>query len=80
MEWYNVQSLELPEETDTTSSKVYNFVRRYITAHESEQDGEIIVTYEYQECKIPKESWGMYLELIQTKADIAYLNMITEDL
>ena len=80
MEWHNVQSLELPEETDTTSSKVYNFVRRNITAHESEQDGETIVTYEYQECKIPKESWGMYLELIQTKADVAYLNMITEDL
>lgn len=80
MEWYNVQSLELPEETDTTSSKVYNYVRRNITTHEEEQDGNTIIVYEYEESRIPKESWGLYLEMIQSKADIAYLNMITEDL
>ena len=80
MEWYNVQSLELPEETDTTSSKVYNYVRRNITTREEEQDGNAVIVYEYEESRIPKESWGLYLEMIQSKADIAYLNMITEDL
>ena len=43
-------------------------------------EGEEITKYVYEECKIPKESWGMYQELVQQKADIDYLTMITEDL
>ena len=81
MNWYRSESLTMPSETDTTSSGVYNYVRRDITEVEREQeDGTTITVYEYEECMIPKESWGMYLDLSQAQADIDYLNMITEDL
>lgn len=80
MEWYSVQSCVRPEETDLTSSKVYNFIRRNIVETEVEQeDGSILTVYDYEESKIPKESWGLYLESIQARADIDYIRMM-EDL
>ena len=80
MEWYNSESMIEPAETDTASSKIWNYVRRNIQAVEVEEEGQTLTKYVYEECKIPKESWGMYLELLQAQADIDYLTMITEDL
>ena len=80
MDWYRTESLTRPLETDMTSSKSYNYVRRNIEAVEREENGETITVYVYDECEIPKESWGIYEELTQAQADIDYLNMITEDL
>lgn len=76
MNWKIVQSTERPHEIDTTSSKVVNYVRRNI--HTIEIDGEEI--YEYEELEVGKDVWLLYQELEQAKADIDYLNMITEDL
>lgn len=81
LNWITSQSAFRPLETDTRASKVYNYVRRNI--HEVEVDnGEDGATtmFEYEELKIKKDAWPLYEELIQTKADIDYLNMITEDL
>ena len=80
MEWYNSESMSEPMEIDTESSAVYNYVRRNIREVSDTIEGETVTRYEYEECKIPKESWGMYQELVQQKADIDYLTMITEDL
>lgn len=80
MEWYNVKSTVRPEDEDTVTSKKYNYIRRNITEATEEIEGETVTYYEYEECKVPKESWGMYEELIQTQADVDYLNMITEGL
>ena len=80
MEWYDVKSTVRPDDEDTTSSKKYNFVRQNIIETTEEREGETITVYLYQECKIPKESYGMYEELTQAQADIDYLTMITEDL
>lgn len=80
MEWYEVESAVEPEECDMESSAVYNYVRRNIREVPEEIEGEAVVKYVYEECKVPKESWGMYEELLQAQADIDYLNMITEDL
>ena len=80
MEWYDVKSTVRPDDEDITTSKKYNFVRRNIIETTEETEGETITVYLYQECKIPKESYGMYEELIQAQADIDYLTMITEDL
>ena len=80
MEWYLAESGIEPEETDLESSKVYNYVRRNIRQESETIDGEPVVKWVYEECKISKESWGMYLQLIQTQANVDYLNMITEDL
>lgn len=76
MNWKIVQSTERPHETDTTSSKVVNYVRRNI--HTIEIDGTEF--YEYEELEVSKDVWLLYQELEQAKADIDYLNMITEDL
>lgn len=80
MEWYEVESAIRPEEYDMESSSIYNYVRQNIREVREEIEGEIVTKYVYEECKVPKESWGMYEELMQTKADVDYLNMITEDL
>ena len=76
MNWYKGESAIRPLETDTESSKVYNYVRKNIK--EDEREG--MTVFVYDECKIIKESWGLYLDLAQAQADIDYLTMITEGL
>ena len=78
MNWYKSESAIMPLETDTESSKEYNYVRRNITEVQREQDGESITMYEYEECKIPKESWGLYLDTVQQRADIDYIATMTD--
>lgn len=77
-EWYRSESTVMPEETDLTSSKVYNYVRRNIEEEEREdEEGNIITMYVFEEMKLPKESWSMYLETIQNTANIDYIAMET---
>ncbi|MCR4618776.1 MAG: hypothetical protein K5669_11415 [Lachnospiraceae bacterium] len=78
MEWYKVESASMPEEVDTTSSKRYNYVRKDIEECQREENGDTLTIYEYLECKVPKDSWSIYSELIQARADIDYLTMISE--
>ena len=80
MEWYKVESSNKPLEVDTESSKRYNYIRKNIEVTQRENDGEANTVFIYDECKVLKEDWGLYLELAQAQADIDYLNMITEDL
>lgn len=74
--WKPSQSAQRPAEIDTTSSKTVNYVRRNINEVTTD-DG---IVYEYEEMKVHKDDWEIYCELEQAKADIDYLNMITEDL
>ena len=77
-EWYRSESTVMPEETDLTSSKVYNYVRRNIEEEEREdEEGNTITMYVFEEMKVLKESWGMYLETIQNTANIDYIAMET---
>lgn len=77
-EWYRSESTVMPEETDLTSSKVYNYVRRNIEEEEREdEEGNTITMYVFEEMKVPKESWSMYLETIQNTANIDYIAMET---
>ena len=71
MNWYNSESATYPLEVDTTSSKKYNYVRRNIT----EVVKEDITYYEFEEAKIAKEDWELYLENEQLRADLDYLAM-----
>ena len=80
MEWYYAESGVEPAEVDMESSKVYNYVRRNIHKESETVDGELLTKWVYEECKVLKESWGMYEQLVQAQADIDYLSMITEDL
>jgi len=61
VEYSNVR----PEELDTTSSKVVNYVRRNIQLIEIE-DGNV---YQYEEKQIPKEEWELYEEIIKLNSN-----------
>lgn len=58
-----VESNDRPSELDTTSSKVYNYVRRNIEEKTKEEDGRIITYYEYYEEKVNKEIWELYIRV-----------------
>lgn len=73
MNWYKSESATYPLEVDTTSSKKYNYVRRNIT----EVVKEGVTYYEFEELKIAKEDWGLYLENEQLRADLDYIAMET---
>ena len=78
MNWYHSESATRPLETDTTSSKKYNYVRRNITEVQRTENEEIITMYEYDECKILKEDWGLYEETAQNTADIEYIAVMAD--
>lgn len=81
MNWKSVQSMERPQEKDTTSSKTVNYVRRNThTIQVEDMDEQEVTVYEYEELVVSKDAWLMYLELEQAKADIDFLTMLTEDL
>lgn len=61
--WSRVESNDRPSELDTTSSKVYNYVRRNIEEKTKEEDGRIITYYEYYEEKVNKEMWELYVRV-----------------
>lgn len=75
MNWYKAESTVMPPETDTTSSKVYNYVRRNITEKEVTNNDTTITVYEYEEMKISKDFWGVYLSMVQNAANIDYIAM-----
>jgi hypothetical protein len=79
MQWKPSQSAERPVEIDTTSSKVYNYARRNITEEVVEGPDGAMTVYNYDELKVEKSSWALYLDLEQARADIDYLSMITEE-
>lgn len=78
MNWYHSESATRPLETDTTSSKKYNYVRHNITEVQRTENEEIITMYEYDECKILKEDWGLYEETAQNTADIEYIAVMAD--
>lgn len=78
MEFYKTESLTRPLDVDTESSAHYNYVRQNIEEVEREENGQSITVYIYDECKIPKESWALYLTTVQNTADIEYIAAMTD--
>lgn len=62
-----------PAELDTTSSKVYNFVRKdFNLIPESGEDNHIIPEHwEYMEKKIKKEDWELFMAVSDHTAEIS---------
>lgn len=77
---YQVKSNTKPEETDTTSSRVYNYYRSNIeqTEETDEMTKEKHVVYTYDEEKIRKEDWDQYLDL--KASDAALQELIMENM
>lgn len=71
MDWYISESPEIPVSPDTTSSRTHNFLRRKVKQKEREIDGETETYYEYEECKISKESYSAFLQIVQNADSIS---------
>lgn len=79
MDWMKAQSTNKPAVIDTTSSKTVNYKRRNIRSIEVSDGENVTIMYEYEELAIPKDQWPLYLYVEQTKADVDFLTMMTED-
>jgi hypothetical protein len=76
MTWYKSESAVKPEKIDTTSSKIYNYVRKNIVQEERTYEGhEPVVMYVYDECIVPKASWDVFLQQEQNTANIDFMAM-----
>lgn len=64
---------EQPEALDKTSSKVYNYIRKDFKRIEVTHDETTTYEWEYLECKIAKEDWDIFMEVMQNKSDIAMI-------
>lgn len=75
--WYETEGgSEKPEALDTTSSKVYVYIRKNFEEHEREEEGEENVKIKYWtwlEQKIEKKDWELYQSLIKSESDITDL-------
>ena len=81
MEWIISQSTVKPDLFDTKSSHFFNYMRRNIEERTIEEAGQEPMTiYVYEEIKVPKNMWKLFVEQEQAKADIEYLMMITEEM
>ena len=59
--WYKSESTSRPELINTTSSKVYVYVRKNIEEVEREDEqGNTYIVYVYDETKIPKEVYSIF--------------------
>lgn len=69
-----------PQEIDTKSSKVVNYVRRNIEeVTTTDEEGNETVSYTYEERKVNKTEWDLYLKLVEVeKANEALETQITE--
>lgn len=79
MNWKRVQGSIYPPEVDTISSKKYNYVTKNVTEVQVEQEeGDPVILYEYDQLKINKEDWGLYLLTEKNAANIDYVAMMTD--
>ena len=81
MSWQNVQSTIRPAEIDTTSSRIYNYVRKDIHEVEVQDEiaGETAIMYEYLEKEVLKEDWETYMSIVDNDIRITDIeDVITE--
>ena len=67
-----------PNPVDTESSAVWNYVRKNIKEVEREENGETVTIYTYEEMKIRKEDYDIFLDTQQNTADIEYIAAMTD--
>lgn len=66
--WCKASSTAYPSIIDSTSSKVYVYVRRNIEQITIEEEGESRIIFTYDEMKIPKEVYGIFEEELQNNS------------
>ena len=89
MNWYKSESIVRPDEVDITSSKKVVYLRRNIVERQREDEisGETVTYYEYDEAKLSRTEYEVYLKetsnydwfepiLKQHEADIYYISLM----
>lgn len=80
--WYECENgnFARPADVDTTSSRVYIYVRRNFEFIPEHTEGETVIPghYRWEEMKIPHEIWPAYRDQMQNTANIEYLAMMTD--
>ena len=81
--WYESETYAAcPPLLDTTSSRVYNYIRKDIIESEvidpdtGEPTGQ--KKWNYLEQKIPKDQYELYLQTQQQQADLDYIAMMAD--
>lgn len=62
-----------PSELDTISSKVYNYIRKDFEQIEVVYDGIKTYEWQYKECKVLKEDWDIFVQVMDNTSDIAMI-------
>lgn len=58
--WYKSSSTAYPPLIDTTSSKIYVYVRKNVEEQIIEEEGKNKIIYIYDEIKIPKDVYDIF--------------------
>lgn len=77
IEYKVAESTVKPSSIDTTSSKVYNYVRKNITEL---TDSEGNIRYSYEEVKVLKSDWDQYYNELAKDIEISELKSENEQL
>lgn len=77
--WINAEATFEPDAVDTTTSKVYNYVRRNIREEQREdEEGNRYTVWVYEEMRIAKDEWELYKSVERNTANIDYIAMMTD--
>ena len=78
LNYRKVQSAAQPNELDTISSQTTVYLRKNIIAKTTtDENGETLTYYEYDECKLTKAEYQAYL-LEKQRADIDYIALMSD--
>lgn len=69
--WEKRESKERPSVLDTTSSRVYNYVRKSIEQETRQGEEGPETFYVFDEQKILKEDWDTYENVVRNTQDVA---------
>ena len=79
--WYKAESSELPLTIDDTSSQVYVYVRKNISAEQrTAENGETETIYVWDEAKVPKEIFDIFKAQTESEARIADVEDVLADI
>ncbi len=77
--WVNAEATFEPDAVDTTTSRIYNYVRRNIHEEQREdEEGNSYTVWVYEERKIAKEDWELYKAVERNTANIDYIAMMSD--
>lgn len=77
--WITAEATFEPDAVDTTTSKVYNYVRRNIREEQrKDEEGNSYTVWVYEEMRVAKGEWELYKSVERNTANIDYIAMMSD--